>query len=177
MAALTTGALTVGTTAATTAAATATAATTATSTAATSSGGLARGGRTVLWTFTKALGQGILENVALQEPLNIGEVAHVVVRHQGDGHTVALGAGGTTYAVYIVLGIAGHVVVDDAQDVVDVNTTGYDVSSHEYVDLSGLETIHHVVALSLREVGVHSSTVDVHALQLAGDVLHLVFLA
>ena len=77
----------------------------------------------------------------------------------------------------VVLGIAGHVIVNNTQDVVDVNASGHDVGGNEYADLSDLEAIHHVVTLGLREVGVHGGAVDIHALQFAGDVLHLILLA
>ena len=71
----------------------------------------------------------------------------------------------------------GHVVVDDHQDVVNVNAACYDVGSYQHVHLSCLEAVHHVVALSLREVAVHGGAVDFHVFQLAGDVLHLLLLA
>ena len=79
--------------------------------------------------------------------------------------------------MYIVFSIVGNVVVDDHQDVVDIYTASHDVSSYQYVDLSSLELVHHLVALSLREVAVHGGTVDIHVLQLARYVFHLVFLA
>ena len=77
----------------------------------------------------------------------------------------------------VVFGIVRHIVVDDHQDVVDVNAARHDVGGHEHIHLSGLEAVHHVVALLLAEVAVHRGAVDVQAFEFARDVLHLVFLA
>ena len=45
------------------------------------------------------------------------------------GASVVVGTGRTSDAVYVVLAIMRHVVVDDQADVVDVDPTGHDVGS------------------------------------------------
>ena len=105
------------------------------------------------------------------------ETVDVQVADEGDGNAVALSTGGTSDAVHIVLGIVGHVVVDDTQNVVDVDASRHNVGSHEHIHLSGLELQHDFVAFALVEVAVHLGTVYLHALQPAGNVLHLVLLA
>ena len=56
-------------------------------------------------------------------------------------------------------------------------TSGHDIGSHEHIGLSGLETVHHLVALLLGEVAVHLVAVDVHLLQTAGNLFDALFLA
>ena len=100
------------------------------------------------------------------------ETLHISLVDEGDGHAIAIGTGGTTYTVYVILSIVGHVVVDDNTDIVDVDATGHDIGSHQHIGHACLETIHHLVALLLREVGVHLTAVDVHLFQAAGDILY-----
>ena len=96
---------------------------------------------------------------------------------EGDGHAIAVGTCCTAYAVYIVFGIVRHIEVDNHGNVVDVDATGYDVGSHQHVNLSALKFIQHLVAFGLVEVRVHLATVYVHSLQCAVDGFHLLFLA
>ena len=77
----------------------------------------------------------------------------------------------------VVFGIAGYVVVDNHQYVVNVDASCYDIGGYQYVNLTALEAIHHVVTLSLRQIAVHGGTVYLHVAQLTRDVFHLVFLA
>ena len=52
----------------------------------------------------------------------------------------------------IVLRVVRYIEVDNHCDVVDVNAASHDISSHEHVDLSGLELVENLIALSLLEV-------------------------
>ena len=104
------------------------------------------------------------------------ETLHIRLVDEGDGHTIAIGTGGTSYAMHVILSIVGHVVVDDNADIVDVDASGHDIGSHQHIGHACLETIHHLVALLLREVGVHLTTVDVHLLQTAGDIFYSLLL-
>ena len=143
----------------------------------TATGRLAWSRRVVGRAFAEVFGQWRLDNFTLQEALYVGKVAYVGLGDEGDGYTVALGTGRTSDAVYVVLGIAWDVIVDDAEDVVNVDASGHNVCGYQDADLSGLEAVHDVVALGLCEVRVHGGTVDVHALQFTGDVFYLVLLA
>ena len=75
--------------------------------------------------------------------------------NKSDGTSVVVGAGRTSDAVYVVLAIMRHVVVDDQADVVDVDTTGHDVGSHQNVDAAVAELVHDFLTLTLFQVGVH----------------------
>ena len=58
------------------------------------------------------------------------------------------------YPVNVVLDVVWHVVVDNAGDVVDVDTASGHVCCHEDVDSSRFECIQGVVASGLRLVAV-----------------------
>ena len=109
--------------------------------------------------------------------LDLLETIDVCLTDKSDSHTIALGTRRTSDTVYIVLCIVGYVVVDDCQDIVDVNASGHDIGSHEHISLSGLESVHHLVALLLGEVAVHLVTVDMHGLQTARNLLDAFLLA
>ena len=119
-------------------------------TAAATSTGLAHGSGLVFGCFAEAFGEWCLGDFTFEETLDSHKITDVLVGNEGDGNAVTLGASGTSNAVDIVFGVVRHVVVDDAEDVVDVDTSGYDVGGDEDVDLSGLEAVHDVVALGLR---------------------------
>ena len=105
------------------------------------------------------------------------ETVHVGFAHQRNGYSVALGTGGTADAVHIVLGVMGHIIVDDHADIVDIDATGHDIRGHQHILLTSLEGIHHLVALLLAQVAVHLAATDMLFGQFAVDVLYLVFLA
>ena len=105
------------------------------------------------------------------------EAVDVGIADEGDGLSVAVGTCCAAYAVHIVLGIVGHIIVDDGADIVDVDTSGNDVGGNQHIHLSGLEAVHHLVALLLGEVAVHLVAVDVHLLQTAGNLFDALFLA
>ena len=131
----------------------------------------------VLRSLATTLGQWILLDVLAEELLDLMEGIHIVFVDQGDGNAVAVGTRRTSDAVNIVFGIVRNVVVDHHCDVVDVDTTGQDVRSHQDIDLSALELEHHIVALGLFKVGVHLTAVDVQSGESLVDVLHLLLAA
>ena len=92
------------------------------------------------------------------------ETSYVVGIDKCDGYTVAVGTGCTSNAMHVVLGIMGHVVVDHHAYVVNIYTSGYDVSSYKNILLSALKLIHHLVALLLCKVAMHRAAVHLHLL-------------
>ena len=131
----------------------------------------------VLGSFAYAFGQGNLLYLLAQEVLDGLETVDVGIADEGDGFAVTVGTGGTTNAVYIVLAVAGDIVVDDKADIVDVDTAGNDVGSYKHIGLTCLEAVHGFIALGLREVRVHLVAVDVHGLELAGYLFDALLLA
>ena len=129
------------------------------------------------WCLAKSLGQRQLLYLLAQEVLYRLESIDVVFANKGDSLSIAIGTGCTTDAVYIVLGVARYIVVDDHADIIDVDTTCHNIGGYEYIGLTSLETIHGFVALGLREVGVHLVAVDVHRLELTCNFLYAFLLA
>jgi hypothetical protein len=93
--------------------------------------------------------------------------------YEGDGPAFVSCTGGATYAMYVVLSIVGYIEVDDKGDVVNINTTGYDVCSYKDVDAIILELVHHGVTLGLVEIAMHFTHVEFHAHKGLGDLLDL----
>ena len=89
-----------------------------------------------------------------------------------DGYAVVAGAGGAAYAVYVVLGLAGYVVVHHHGYVFDVDAAGQNVGRHENVDFARGEIVDHLLALLLVEVAVHFGGFIAHLSQFAGEILY-----
>lgn len=79
---------------------------------------------------------------------------------EGEGSALSSCSGGSSYAVDVVFGIVGYVVVDDELYVVDVDASGYDIGGYNEVCVVGFELEHGVVALFLCEVGVHGCHIE-----------------
>ena len=90
----------------------------------------------------------------------------------GDGGALLAGASGAADAVDVVLVVAGHVVVDDVIDVVDVDAARGHVGGHQQRDAGGLERVHHAGALGLVQVAVQRLGGDAVAHEVLGDLLH-----
>ena len=102
--------------------------------------------------LSETFGQRNLLHLLTQEMLYLLETVNVCLADESDGLSVTVCTGRTTNTVDIVLSIMGDIVVDDGADVIDVNTTGYDVCGHKHIRLSCLETVHHLITLLLGEV-------------------------
>ncbi len=127
--------------------------------------------------LAKFLRQRIFYYLAAKEFLNAFEEIYLIVGNECDGNAVALSACCTANAVDIVFDIARNVVVDDHLNVVDVYAACYDVGSHENVDVAGLEAEHHLITLSLRQVGVHGTTADIFLYEATVYLLDALLLA
>ena len=76
----------------------------------------------VLRSFSQFGGDGYFVDVFAQELLNVLEAALVIKADEGDGAALGAGAGGTSYAVYVILRVLRNVIVDDKVYIVDVNS-------------------------------------------------------
>jgi hypothetical protein len=68
---------------------------------------------------------------------------------KGDDGSFGSHPAGTTGAVQVVLGVRGHIEVDDTRHVVHVNTTGGDVGRYERLHLVSTECGQRAIALGL----------------------------
>ena len=97
--------------------------------------------------FAELGGDGDLVDVFAQEALYLAELGLVVQADEGDGTAFGAGAGGSAYAVDVVLGIVGDIEVDDQVYIVDVYSAGYNVGGNQDVDVAVAELVHYVVTL------------------------------
>ena len=74
----------------------------------------------VFRSFAKLGGDGDLVDVFAQETLYLAELGLVIEADKGDGSALGAGAGGTAYAVDVVLGVVRDVKVDDKVYIVNV---------------------------------------------------------
>jgi hypothetical protein len=73
----------------------------------------------------------------------------------------------------VVLAVGGQVVVDDKGDLLDIDTTGKQVSSDEDTGRSGTELLHDDVTLGLVHVAVHGGDGEVTGSELVGEPVDL----
>ena len=100
-----------------------------------------------------------------------------VARAEGDRDSGCTGAGRSSDAVHVGLGIDRHVVIDDVRDVVDIDTSRGDIGRDQHRDASTPEGIHrlgpHVLGLvSVDRVGIDRRAPQ-EACQSIGAVLGL----
>ena len=113
----------------------------------------------------------------LKELLYLLEIVEIGLAYKCDGATITVGTCRTTYAMHIVLYIMRHIIIDDHLNVVDVDTTSHNISSHKHIYLLALEFEHHLVALCLTKVAMHFACVNLYLLELAVYLLNLLFFA
>ena len=72
--------------------------------------------------FAYPFGHLALGNIITQERFDAMELALLLLRNKGNGRALGLGPGRTAYAVDVILGVVGHVVVDDKAYLVNIDT-------------------------------------------------------
>ena len=101
----------------------------------------------VLRSLAKLGGDGHLVDLFAQEALYLAELGLVIQADECDGAAFGAGAGGSAYAVDVVLGVMGNVIVDYQVYVVDVYSARYYIGSYKNVDVAVTELMHYVVTL------------------------------
>src|SRR6185437_4949764 len=79
---------------------------------------------------------------------------------QREGAPLTARPPGTPDAVDIVLGMNGHVEIEDVRQALDVETAGRDVARHEQANLALLEALQRLGALGLRHVAMEGRGVE-----------------
>ncbi len=97
--------------------------------------------------FAKLGGDGDLVDVFAQEALYLAELGLVVQTDEGDGAALGAGAGGSAYAVDVVLGVVGDVKVYYQVYIVYVYSARYYIGGYKDVDVTVTELVHYVVTL------------------------------
>lgn len=114
-----------------------------------------------------------LLDLSAVELLDLTEHAHIVSGHEVDGDTLTTETTTTTDTVDVVLTVGRQVVVDDQRDLLDVDTTGQEVSGNQDPRGAGAELLHDNVTLALLHVTVHSRDSEVTGSELVGKPVDL----
>jgi hypothetical protein len=107
------------------------------------------------------------------ELLNLAHHADVIGSDEVDGHALASETSTTTDAMDVVLAVGGQVVVDDKGHLLDIDTTGKEISGDEDTGRSGTELLHDDVTLCLVHVAVHGRDSKVTGSELVGEPVDL----
>ena len=89
----------------------------------------------------------------------------------GHGDALLLGPAGPADAVDVIFVLLGHIIVDDAVDVVDVDAAGGNVRGDEDGELAVFEGAHGLFTLLLRDIAVDAVGVEAHADQIVAQAL------
>ena len=116
---------------------------------------------------------GHLLDLCAVELLNLAHHADIVSGDEVDGNTLTSETTTTTDAVNVVLAVGGKVVVDDEGNLLDIDTTGKEVSGDEDTGRSGTELLHDNITLGLVHVTVHGRDGEVTSSELVGEPVDL----
>ena len=92
-------------------------------------------------------------------------------RDDADGHAKVASAARTATAVGINFGLVGQAVVDHVADLAHVDAPGGHIGGDEQLEVAFAETLHHAVAVGLRQVAVQGFGVVAVADHLLGNFL------
>lgn len=116
---------------------------------------------------------GHLLDLCAVELLDLAHHADIVSSDEVDGNTLTSETSTTTDAVDVVLAVGGKVVVDDEGNLLDIDTTGEEVSGDEDTRRAGTELLHDDITLSLVHVTVHGGDGEVTGSELVGEPVDL----
>ena len=114
-------------------------------------------------------------NFLTDEPLDRGDLLEVLGDHDGERVAHALRAARATDAMDVVLGMMGHVEVDDVADLLDVDPARGDIGGNHHFVATAAETAQRLLTLSLGAVGVEYRDGMALLMELARDAVGTVF--
>lgn len=107
------------------------------------------------------------------ELLDLTHHADILGGDEVDGNTLTTETTTTADTVDVVLTVGGKVVVDDQGDLLDIDTTGQQISGDQDTRRAGTELLHDQVTLSLVHVTVHGRDSEVTGSELVGEPVDL----
>lgn len=105
--------------------------------------------------------------------LDLTHHAHVIGGDKVDSNTLSAETTTTTDTVDVVLPVGREIVVDDQGNLLDIDTTGQQVSGNQNTRGAGTELLHNQVTLSLVHVTVHGRDGEVAGSELVGKPVDL----
>lgn len=116
---------------------------------------------------------GHLLDLSAVELLNLTHHSDVVSGDEVDGDTLSAETTTTTNSVDVVLAVGGKVVVDDQGNLLDIDTTGQEISGDQDTGRAGSELLHDQVTLGLVHVTVHGRDSEITGSELVGEPVDL----
>ena len=116
---------------------------------------------------------GHLFDLGAVELLDLTHHADIVSSDEVDGNTLTTETTTTTDTVNVVLTVGGKVVVDDQGDLLDIDTTGQQVSGNQDTGRTRAELLHDNITLALFHVTVHGRDSEVTGSELVGEPVDL----
>jgi len=116
---------------------------------------------------------GHLLDLGAVELLNLAHHAHIVSGNEVDGNSLTAETTATTDAVDVVLAVGGKVVVDNQRNLLDIDTTGQEISGNQDTRRAGAELLHDQISLGLVHVTVHGGDSEVTGSELVGKPVDL----
>lgn len=112
-------------------------------------------------------------NLGAVELLNLTHHADILSSDKVDGDTLSAESTTTTDTVDVVLTVGREIIVDDQGDLLDIDTTGQQVSGDQDTGRTGSELLHNQVTLCLVHVTVHGRDGKVTGSELLGEPVDL----
>lgn len=116
---------------------------------------------------------GHLLDLGAVELLNLTHHADIIGGDEVDGNTLTAETATTTNAMDVVLTVGREVVVDDEGNLLDIDTTGQEISGDQDTGRTGTELLHDQITLSLVHVTVHGRDGEVTGGELVGEPVDL----
>lgn len=116
---------------------------------------------------------GHLLDLGVVELFNFTHHTDIVSSDEVDGNTLTTETTTTTDTMDVVLTVGGQVVVDDQGNLLDVDTTGQQVSGDQDTRRTGTELLHDNVTLGLFHISVHGRDSEVTGSELVGEPVDL----
>lgn len=116
---------------------------------------------------------GHLLNLGAVELLNLTHHADVLSGDEVDGDTLSAETTTTTNSVNVVLTVGREIIVDDQGNLLNIDTTGQEISGDQDTRRAGSELLHDQVTLSLVHVTVHGGDGEITSSELVGEPVNL----
>lgn len=116
---------------------------------------------------------GHLLNLGAVELFDLSHHADIVSSDEVDGDTLSAETTTTTDTVDVVLAVGGKVVVDDQGNLLDIDTTGQQISGNQDTGRTRAELLHDEITLGLVHVTVHGGDSEVTGSELVGEPVDL----
>ena len=114
-----------------------------------------------------------LFDLSAVELFDFSHHADVIGSDEVDSNTLSAKTTTTANAVDVVLAVCREIIVDDQRDLLNVNTTGQEISGNEHTRRSGSELFHDNIALSLLHVAMHGGYGEVSSSELVSQPVNL----